>query len=110
MMIDLVAKLKKTEDFMKEYQKGDEKKNYNGKSLIFYSLANSDLVSRYAISSILLESGVDVLGKNNEQETVLHVLFGQAKNDTSELCKLYRIFVEKGSKSFPTFCGVSAPQ
>lgn len=40
MNIDLIAKLKKYDDFISAYKTGDEEKLYNGKSLLFYSLSN----------------------------------------------------------------------
>ncbi|MBA4538335.1 ankyrin repeat domain-containing protein [Bacillus aquiflavi] len=96
MKIDLIAKLKNTEDFMDSFQDGDEKKLYDGKSLIFYSLSNIDLDSRYKISNFLLDKDVNVLCKNKENETVLHVLLGQIKNNIEETYKLCYRFIQKG--------------
>jgi hypothetical protein len=94
--IDLVAKLKKTEDFIATYQEGDEKASYGGRSLIFWALGNSDLRSRYEISEMLLNKNVDVLSKNSDSDTVLHVLLGQAKNDVSKVYDLCREFIKRG--------------
>ena len=60
MDIDLIAYIKKYNDFTLNYKVGDERKLYNGKSLLFYSLANNDADSRYSISSFLLDKGIDV--------------------------------------------------
>lgn len=96
MRIDLIAQLKLSKDFFEAYQIGDEEKKYEGKSLIFYSLANTDLDSRYEISNLLISKNVDVLCKNQEQQTVFHVLLGQAKNDIHKTTKLCKQFIDRG--------------
>ena len=55
MNIDLIAKIKKYDDFISAYKTGDEEKLYNGKSLLFYSLSNNDPEERYRISMFLLK-------------------------------------------------------
>ena len=90
MDIDLIAYIKKYNDFTLNYKVGDERKLYNGKSLLFYSLANNDADSRYSISSFLLDKGIDVSGLNEENENVLHVLLSRTDHNlkqTIELCK-----------------------
>jgi len=94
--VDLIAKLKNTSEFMKVYKDGDEKNVFDGKSLIFFSLSNTDLPSRYEISNFLLDKNIDVLCKNDEGETVLHVLLGQRKNDIEETYRLCKRFIENG--------------
>jgi ankyrin repeat protein len=94
--IDLIAKLKNTSEFMKVYKDGDEKNVFDGKSLIFFSLSNTDLSSRYEISNFLLDKNIDVLCKNREDETVLHVLLGQRKNDIEKTYRLCERLIEKG--------------
>lgn len=96
MKIDMIAKLKSSKDFMENYKVGDEKQSYEGKSLIFFSLSNSDLDSRYEISNLLLENNIDVLCRNEEQQTVLHVLLGQSQNDISKVAKLCAQFIDMG--------------
>jgi len=81
---------------MKVYKDGDEKNVFDGKSLIFFSLSNTDLPSRYEISNFLLDKNIDVLCKNDEGETVLHVLLGQRKNDIEETYRLCKRFIENG--------------
>ncbi|TDW09194.1 hypothetical protein EDD63_1627 [Breznakia blatticola] len=96
MKIDLIAKLKNIDEFKKNYIPGDEKKLYDNKSLIYYALSNSDLASRYYISNFLLEKDVDVLSKNKENETVLHVLLGQTNHSLEDTYKLCKEFINKG--------------
>lgn len=81
---------------MSIFKNGDEKNKYDGKSLIFFSLSNTDLPSRYEISNFLLDKNIDVLCKNSDDETVLHVLLGQRKNDIEETYRLCKRFIEKG--------------
>lgn len=90
MNIDLVAQQKNTESFMHLYRTGDEKKIYDGRSLIFYSLSNSCLSARYEVSTFLLDKNVDTLGSNYFGQTALHVLLEQVEHnvhETVELCK-----------------------
>ena len=90
MDVDLIAYIKKYNDFTLNYKVGDERKLYNGKSLLFYSLANNDADSRYSISSFLLDKRIDVSGLNEENENVLHVLLSRTNHNlkqTIELCK-----------------------
>ncbi len=96
MNIDLIAKLKTIEEFKNNYKQIDAQKMYDGKSLLFYSLSNSNLDSRYEISNILLKDNVDVLCKNSEYHTVLHVLLGQVKNNIKETSKLCKRFIDLG--------------
>ena len=90
MNIYLIAYMKKYTDFISHYRDGDERKSYNGKSLLFYSLANNDPESRYLISTFLLDKGVEVNGLNEENENVLHVLLSRTTHNlkqTIELCE-----------------------
>lgn len=96
MKIDLIAELKTTKDFMEAYKNGDEKKVYEGKSLIFFSLANTNLSSRYEISNFLMEHNVDLQSESDKHETVLHVLLGQSQHDVHKTCELCKWFIEKG--------------
>ena len=84
MNINLIAYMKKYNDFILNYKAGDEKKLYNGKSLLFYSLANNDVESRYSISTFLLDKGIDVSGLNEENENVLHVLLSRTNHNLKQ--------------------------
>ena len=99
MNIDLIAKMKKTSsEFFNAYKEGDEKKDYSGRSLIFYSLSNHDLATRYEISSFLLDKGVDVTGISpDEGSTVLHVLLNQRDHNLGETVELCRRLIELGA-------------
>lgn len=88
MNIDLIAKLKSSEEFFNAFQEGDQFKTFDGKPLIFYSLSNTDLDSRYKISNFLLDRCVDVKSVNKYNESVFHVLLGQIQNDIPSVCKL----------------------
>ena len=75
MDISLIAKLKKYDDFIELFQSGDEKKLYNGQSLLFYSLSNNVPEERYKISMFLLEKETDACGVNEYGENLFHILF-----------------------------------
>lgn len=96
MNIDLVALIKQKEVFFNCFREGDQYRSYNGKSLIFYSIANSDLSSRYDISNFLLDKEVDVINLNSQNESVLHVLLAQVKHDLDKTIKLCKIFINRG--------------
>ncbi len=90
MDISLTAKLKNYDDFIELFQNGDEKKLYNGESLLFYSLSNNVPEERYRISMFLFEKGTDTSGVNEYGENLFHILFSRIKHDlpqTIELCK-----------------------
>jgi hypothetical protein len=92
MDIDLIARLRNIDEFFNSFIEGDQFKRYQGRSLVFFSLGNSDLDSRYYISNFLVDKGVDVRCLNDENESVLHVLLGQTKHDldrTIELCSKF---------------------
>lgn len=94
--IDLIARMKLKEEFFKSFQEGDQFKKYNGRNLIFYSLGNTDLSSRYEISNFLIDNGVDVKCLNDEHESVLHVLLGQVKHDLEKTIILCKRFIDEG--------------
>lgn len=90
MDISLISKLKKYDEFIKNYTEGDEKKLYKGKSLLFFSLSNNDIESRYLITSFLIDKGADVNVINENCENLLHILFSRISHNiqqTTELCK-----------------------
>lgn len=97
MNIYLIAYMKKYSDFISHYREGDEKKLYNGKSLIFYSLANNDVESRYAISSFLLDKGIAVNGLNEENENVLHVLLSRKNHNLKQTIELCKRLIDSGA-------------
>lgn len=81
MNIDLIAQLKKYDDFAVAYRNGDEKQLYNGKSLLFYSLANNVPEERYKISMFLLNKDTDACGTNECSENLFHILLSRVKHD-----------------------------
>lgn len=96
MKIDLIALTKNRDAFFRSFKNGDQLREFEGRSLIFYSLGNTDLASRYEISNFLIDKGVDVLCLNDENESVLHVLLGQIKHDLDKTIKLCQRFLSEG--------------
>lgn len=97
MNIDLTALMKPSQDFFDMYVVGDEEKQYNGKGLIFYSLANTNPTARYEISSFLLDKDVDVTGKSSDGSTVLHVLLCHRRHNVDETIELCKRLIESGA-------------
>lgn len=97
MNIDLIAQLKPKEVFFENYHDGDELKKYNGESLIFYSLANTDLDSRYEISKFLINKNVDVTSSGKDNISPLHILLGQVKHNLAETIELCGDLIKRGS-------------
>ena len=97
MNIDLIAQLKSKEVFFDNYQKGDELKKYNSKSLIFYSPANTDLDSTYEISKFLMNKNVDVISLTKDNASPLHSLLGQVKHNLSQTTELCRSLIKMGA-------------
>ena len=92
MNIDLIAELKTSKEFFELYKPEDLKKLFYNRSLIFYSVINHDLNSKYEISNFLLNEGVDALGTDSDGYTVLHLLLANSPHDfqkTADLCKRF---------------------
>ncbi|ERI10253.1 hypothetical protein HMPREF0083_01653 [Aneurinibacillus aneurinilyticus ATCC 12856] len=97
MNIDMIAKLKRSEEFFAAFQEGDQLKYFDGISLIFYAVSNKDLESRYKISNFLLDKGVDVTSLNQDHESILHVLLSQVKNDIIQVTNLCGRLISMGA-------------
>ena len=95
MNINLTAQLKKYDEFIELYKSGDEKKQYNGKSLLFYSLANNAPDERYNISMFLLEKGTDACGVNECGENLFHVLLSRVTHNLQQTVELCEKLIEK---------------
>ena len=96
MDISLTAQLKDSTAFMALYEDGDENKEFDGKSLLFYSSANSDLESRYSITNFLLDKGADVLALNEHKENLLHILLSRTNHDLLQTISLCKRLVDAG--------------
>lgn len=96
MDIDIIADTKNKDEFYKKYKKSYNKKLFYGKSLIFYSIMNSDLDTRYEISNFLLDEGVEVKIKDSNKNTVLHILLAQIDHDIDKTTKLCKRFLDLG--------------
>ena len=96
MNISLVAQIKKYDDFFQCYNEGDEKRLYKNESLLFYSLSNNDIESRYIISKFLLDRCSDVNVINEEGEGLLHILLSRTNHDIKQTIELCRKILEKG--------------
>lgn len=96
MNVDLIAQLKTEKEFFEVYREGDEKKLYDGKSLLFYAIGNHNSNARYIISNFLLDKGVDALGFNEEHESVFHVLMSRDDHDISKTVALCERLIRLG--------------
>ena len=96
MYVDMVAANRSFEGFVEAFTAGDERAEFAGVPLIFYSLSNGDPVARYRISSFLLERGCRVDGFNSRGQTALHILLGQVKHDISQTTELCARLLERG--------------
>ena len=100
MDISLIAKLKKEKDFFVVYKKEDAKKLFNGKGLLFYSICNNDLDTRYKVSNFLIDESSDVTGVNEEGETLLHILLSRSNHKSDETIKLCARILEGGADKY----------
>lgn len=96
MDISLIAKLKKYDEFILNYNEGDEKKLYRGKSLLFYSTSNNEPESRYLITKFLLNKGAEVNVINECNENLLHVLLSRINHNIKQTAELCKILIDKG--------------
>ena len=96
MQINWIAKLKTTDEFLRNFNEEDIKKNFNNKSLLFFSLSNNDLRSRYEITNYLLDKGADATGLNEENENLLHILLSGVNHDPEQTTALCKRLIETG--------------
>ena len=96
MNIDLIAKMKDYQTFVDNYSDGDEVALYEGKSLLFYAMSNNDAEARYRIVMFLLDKGLDACCLNEENETLLHVLFSRVKHNLEQTIEMCEILLKKG--------------
>ncbi len=98
MNIDLIAMLKEShEEFLENYKEGDEKKLYDGRSLLNYAVANTNPEARFKNVNFLLDKGMDASVLNPEKESLLHTAvtritsnnktLPQTIEETAFLCK-----------------------
>lgn len=96
MNIDLIAKMKDYQTFVDNYNDGDRLELYQGKSLLFYAMSNNDAEARYRIVMFLLDKGADACCLNEENETLLHVLFSRVKQNIKQTTEMCEALLQKG--------------
>ncbi len=97
MDISLIAGMKTYDEFISEYSEGDELKEYDGRSLAFYSISNNDPESRYKITKFLIERNVPLSGVNDNNENMLHILLSRRKHNLQETLELCRAIISGGA-------------
>lgn len=86
MDIDLIAMMKEShEEFLENYKEGDEKKLYDGRSLLNYAVANNNPEARFKNANFLLDKGMDASVLNPEKESLLHIAASQISNNNKTL-------------------------
>lgn len=83
--------------FFAYYQKGDEKKLFAGRGLIYYALSNPDPNVRYEISRFLLEQNVNIELVQKEWDGPFHYLFRQKKHDICQTTQLCGMLLKAGA-------------
>lgn len=96
MNINWIAKLKNKKEFFSNYCKDDVSKLFDGKSLLFYSLSNNDMESRYDITNFLLDEGASPNVVNECQETLLHILLSRTTHDLPKTIKICERLIDAG--------------
>ena len=96
MDVSFVAKLKTYDDFIACYNEGDEKKLYDGESLLFYSISNNNVESGYLITDFLLNAGTEVNGINEYGENLLHILLSRVNHNIEQTTEMCRRLIDKG--------------
>lgn len=97
MKIDLIAQFKNYDEFINNYKSGDEIKDYSGKPLIFYSLANTDEDARNDISNFLLDKHAKVTGVDSEGYNALQVLLSYDSDNIIDLVNLCQRLIKMGA-------------
>lgn len=94
--LTVLAHLNRKQEFMAQYKQGDEKLLYNGETLVYSALRNTDLESRYGLCNYLLDMGCPIQGETCNKASVFHILFGHARHDVEQDVRLCRRFIELG--------------
>lgn len=97
MQIDLVAKSRSYEEFESAFQPGDEDRVVDGVPILLSALANTAAADRMKIARFLLGRGARADGRNNQGQTVFHVLFGQVAQDVAGLAALTEDLLAAGA-------------
>jgi len=97
MQIDLAARIGTRDEFYKLFRDGDEKKLFEGLPLIFYAAAHTKPEVRYEICNFLLDRNIDVKALNKENQSILHIILGQAEQDVRKLTDLCKRLIDKGA-------------
>lgn len=97
MDVSMIAKFKDVNIFISNFNECDIGRNFNGKSLLFYSISNSNIENRYAITNYLLDKGANAKVINECNESLLHVLLGQVNHDLSKTTALCKRLINLGA-------------
>lgn len=97
MNIALTAKLKTVDDFMAQYEPGDEQQLFSGQSLLAYALSNHDDETRFAIATFLLDKGARVDGEDSEKNDVFALLFSRPEQSFEHTLDLARRLIDAGA-------------
>lgn len=85
------------EDFLQVYRPADaEYRVAGGATLLFKSVANTDIAARVAITTRLLDDGADPAVASGDLN-VLHVLFGRPGHDAELEAPMLRRLIEGGA-------------
>lgn len=97
MQIDLIAQTGTKDEFYNQFREGDEKIYFDGRTLIFFAAANTDLETRYEICNYLLDKNIDATCLNKENQGILHVILAHMLQDIPKLTSLCKRMIEHGA-------------
>ena len=100
MNVFMTAELKTYEEFLKVYQPGDECREDDGKTLIFYATANTNQEERYKMVKFLLSKGARTDLVSPSGFNLLNILLARVpvdKKDLPKIIELSKAFIEGGA-------------
>ena len=95
MDIRRIAKLNGEKEFLSiwENEKYGEKMR---EEILFNAVSNNNAEERYKIVKLLLDKGYEATWKNEENETVLHILLSRTQQNLEQTYQLCKAFIQKG--------------
>lgn len=95
MDIRWIAKLKGEKEFLSVW-KNEKYGEKMREEILFNAVSNNNAEERYKIVKLLLDKGYKVTWKNEENETVLHILLSRTQQNLEQTYQLCKVFIQEG--------------
>lgn len=91
------ASLKTFDEFVAQYQPGDELELHDGRSLVWAAVSNTKPDEGHRIANFLLDRDAPIDGRGPDGAGIFEVLFSRKSKDLDSLIALARRLLERGA-------------